>query len=93
MTPETVISETCNKGDCAAETWVLTGPGKPPDLFSVTEDASIAAYPLIYFQGFVLTFTIAVHILCSLLMIFKKYLTVNYLCMPLIVAFVYLEGL
>ena len=50
MTPETVIPETCKKGDCAAETWVLTGPGKLHDLFPVTEDASVAAYPFIFFK-------------------------------------------
>ena len=72
MTPATVNLVTCNKGDCAAEAWILRGPGKPPDLFPVTEDASVTAYPLIYFQGFILPFTIAVHILCSLLMILKK---------------------
>ena len=72
MTLATVNLEICNKGDCSAEAWILTGPGKPPDLFPVTEDASVSKYPLISFQGFVLPFTIAVHIMCSLLMMVKN---------------------
>ena len=88
MMPAPVNTETCNKGDCAAEAWILTGPGKPPDLFPVTEDGSDTACLLIYFRGFILTFTIAVHILCSLLMIVKKYLTIKSLCMTIIIVFV-----
>ena len=72
MIPATLNPETCNKVDCTAESWILTGPGKPPDMFPVTEDASVAAYPLISFQYFILPFTIAIHILCILLMIVKK---------------------
>ena len=71
MIPATVNLETYNKGYFSVEDWLLTCPGKPPGLFPVTEDASVEAYPLISFQGFVLPFTIAVHILCSLLMMVK----------------------
>ena len=91
MTLATVNLEICNKGDCSAEAWILTGPGKPPDLFLVTEDASVAAYLIIYFLGFILPFTIAVHILCSLLMMVKKPYF-NSLCMPLSIEFVCSEG-
>ena len=76
MPPASLNLSTSNKGDCAAKAWMLTGPGKPSDLLPVTEDTSVAAYTLISFQGFILSSTIAVHILCSLLM-FKKLLNIN----------------
>ena len=72
MTPATVNTETCNQVDYAAEVWILTGPRKPPNLFPVTEDASVAAYLLISFRDFILPFTIDVYVMCSLLMIVKN---------------------
>ena len=54
MMPEKVNPETFNKVNFAVEAWILTGPGKPPDLFLFTEDASVASYLLIYFRGFIL---------------------------------------
>ena len=65
MTPSAVHPETCNNGYCASQAWISTVPGKLPNLFPFTEDNIVAAYPLIYFRGFILPFTIAVHILCG----------------------------
>ena len=61
MIPATVNPETCTKVYCEAESWILTCPEKLPDLFNVTEDASVVTYMLISFWGFILPFTIPVH--------------------------------